>query len=118
MIEYLTNPKVEILGADKFKLTEDYFIKCFDFYIVVPEGYISDLDSIPRIPVAYVALKNRAPRAAVTHDWLYSQGELSRKNCDDIFMCCMEGDGLGWSARQAMYLGVRLGGASHYNKQG
>lgn len=117
MLEYVTNPITIILGKDKFKLAEDYIVKCFDYTIIVPADYISDLDSIPRIPFAYVLLKNRCPRAAVLHDYLYSTGELPRKVCDDIFLCAMIEEGLGFAARQAIYMGVRIGGASHYNKQ-
>jgi len=114
MLEYVTNPITIILGPDKFKLAEDYIVKCFDYTIIVPADFISDLDSIPRIPIAYVALKNRAPRAAVLHDHLYASRELPRKVCDDIFLCAMTEEGLGWWSRNTIYAGVRIGGASHY----
>lgn len=117
MLEYVTNPITIILGPDKFKLADDYIVKCYDYTIIVPAGFESDLDTVPRIPFAYVMLKNRCPRAAVLHDYLYSTGELPRKVCDDIFLCAMEQESLGYAPRQAIYLGVRLGGASHYNKQ-
>lgn len=114
MIEFLTNPVVEILGPDLVMLRGDFVVKCYEHYIFVPDGFVSDLDSVPRLPFVYTLFKNRAPRSAVLHDWLYSRAELSRKQCDDIYMCAMIQEGVpGWM-RHAMYRGVRLGGAKRY----
>lgn len=116
MMEFVTDPVVIILGPDRFKLAEDFICKVYDYTIIVPAEFISDLDSIPRIPFAYVMLKNRCPRAAILHDALYKYKpyNLTRLQYDQIFLCAMEIDGLGLVARNAIYAGVRLGGASHF----
>ena len=39
--------------------------------LVVPKGFITDLASVPRIPIAYQAWGGRCHREAVLHDFLY-----------------------------------------------
>lgn len=117
MIEFITDPIVKILGPDKFMLQGDFVVKCYDHTIFVPDGFITDLDSVPRIPVAYMLFKNRAPRSAVLHDWLYTCRELPRKQCDDIFLCAMEAEEVPAWIRFAMYRGVRLGGGRAYSSK-
>lgn len=117
MIEFLTNPVVEILNSNTFMLRGDFVVKCYDHVIFVPDGYITDLDSVPRLPIVYVLFKNRAPKSAVLHDWLYHQGDLPRKTCDDLFLCAMEYEGVAGWIRSAMYRGVRLAGASRYGSK-
>ena len=56
----------------------------------------------------------KAKKSAVLHDWLYTTKPFSREECDKAFLCAMEAEGLNWVTRQAMYRGVRLGGALHY----
>lgn len=118
MMEFVTDPVVIILGPDRFKLADDFICKVYDFTIIVPADFQSDLDSVPRIPIAYMMLKNRCPRSGLLHDYLYSTGEYPRNICDSIFNCSMETEKLPAWARGLIYAGVRIGGASHYNKQG
>lgn len=82
--------------------------------IIVPAGFISDLASVPRAPVIYWLTGNVAAKAAVLHDWNYSQGQFTREMCDAIFRESSEVIGVSWARRWAMWVGVRLGGAPHY----
>lgn len=118
MMEFVTDPVVIILGPNRFKLAEDFIYKVYDYTRIVPADFESDLDSIPRIPFAYMLLKNRCPRSAILHDYEYEIAELPREICDAIFLCSMESEGMPAWARNMNYAGVRIGGASHYNKQG
>jgi hypothetical protein len=82
---------------------------------VIPEGFEFDGDSVPRLPVIYMLLKNRTLIAAIVHDWMYSTGELggvqvSRKTADLIFRDAMVAEGAKWYYRWPVYMGVRLGG--------
>lgn len=82
--------------------------------ITVPEGFPTDLASTPRIPIIYELLGGIGAAAAVVHDYLYTSGRESREVSDKVFLEALELCGVSWPKRQAMYWGVRLGGASHY----
>lgn len=78
--------------------------------IVVPEGFITDLASVPRLPFAYLLTGGKANAAAVVHDWLYSTRKFDRATADAIFKEAIRASGHGWFTQQLMWLGVRLGG--------
>lgn len=84
--------------------------------IIVPAGFQTDLASIPRVPIIYLFMGDRAHRAAVVHDWLYSQGILSRKMADAVFREASAVTGIDTVTRWLMWLGVRIGGSSHYKQ--
>lgn len=85
---------------------------------VVPQGFITDLASVPRLPFAYLLVGGIGHAAAVVHDWTYTSHEVSRDVADAVFREALRV--LGISAFQAwlMYLGVRLGGASSWDAAG
>lgn len=115
MIEFITNPIVEVVDDDTFILRDDFVVKYTDYVFVIPEGFLTDFASVPRIPFAYMLFAGKAKKAAVIHDWLYTTKPCTRKEADDIFLCAMESLGIGWFVRQAMYRGVRLGGQSYWD---
>jgi hypothetical protein len=85
--------------------------------ITVPAGIETDLASVPRVPIAYMAWGDRAHREAVLHDYLYSIGavpDLPRSECDELFRQAMISRGNPWRIYQPMYWGVRLGGWTGY----
>jgi hypothetical protein len=87
--------------------------------ITVPAGFETDLASVPRVPIAYLAWGDRAHREAVLHDYLYSIGavpDLPRAACDALFRQAMISRGNPWRIYQPMYWGVRLGGWTGYKK--
>ena len=81
--------------------------------VVVPEGYVTDLASVPRllrwaVPVANA--KNR--RAAVVHDYLCTHGEAlglvrDQKQADKVFREALGVEGLGRFKSGALYYPVR-----------
>lgn len=80
---------------------------------LVPAGLVTDLSSVPRLPLAYLFTGDVAHAEAVIHDWLY-QAHLvaSRALADEVLyeaMVAMEKPA--WR-RWLIYQGVRLGGAS------
>ena len=74
--------------------------------VEVPAGYSTDLDSVPRIPVAYAWLKGRATKSAVIHDWLY-YNKHDRAEADKIFLEAMKDEGVPAWRRVPIYLAVR-----------
>ena len=114
MIEFVTNPVVEVINDQWNVLRSDFIVKYYDYTLIVPKGFSTDFASVPRIPIAFTLFANKAKKSAVLHDWLYTTKPFSREECDKAFLCAMEAEGLNWVTRQAMYRGVRLGGALHY----
>ena len=81
--------------------------------VEVPAGYSTDLDSVPRIPVAYAWLKGRATKSAVVHDWLY-YNKHDRAEADKIFLNAMKYEGVAAWRRWPIYLAVRAFGFLAY----
>jgi hypothetical protein len=89
-------------------------------YIVAPLGFVTDYASIPKILHSWVNPGEGIIRdAAVMHDALYEFGYTigySRARCDRYFYEAMQGLGMSRAKATIIWLGVRLFGASHYNK--
>lgn len=85
--------------------------------VTVPAGFHTDLASVPRIPVAYTLLGDRARQAAVVHDFLYSEGRVSRKDADEVLYEAAIVTGVSRWQAWLIWAGVRAGGSSHYNRK-
>lgn len=86
--------------------------------ITVPVGFKTDYASIPRLPVVFLLFDGWGNRAAVIHDWLYTTQMCTRELADRVFREALLVCGVpAWRA-QAMYLGVREFGASHWPAPG
>lgn len=84
--------------------------------ITVPQGFPTDLASTPRIPLIYEVAGGVATMAAVVHDYLYTSGRESRAVADAVLREAAAVTGVSWFQRWVMWLGVRIGGASHYTE--
>jgi hypothetical protein len=84
-----------------------------DFVHTVPEGFITDLASIPRIFRPLITGHGKDRWAAVVHDYLYSI-KYSRKDADDVFYEALIASGNGRMKSWAMYRAVRAGGWVFY----
>jgi hypothetical protein len=116
IVNFLTQLRVEVLSDETFILTSDFYVmlECIE-EVVVPEGFITDFASVPRLPVIYLAVGNKGHKAAVLHDYLYSIKRYSREACDAYFYHALRESGVNWFYAQAMYRAVRLAGNSFYN---
>lgn len=81
----------------------------------VPAGFVTDLDSVPRLPVVWLLLKGWSRSAAVLHDWLYSEGLVSRAEADRVFLDAMAATRVGLQ-RYAIWAGVRLFGGLYFKQ--
>ena len=105
--------------------------------IVVPEGFVTNFGSVPRLPLMYLLFGGVGDEACTLHDWLYTAPHnpircgvtVDRSTADKVFRGvvyeCLRVDdsnisgmahnlislGVAW----AMWAGVRIGGASHWN---
>lgn len=84
--------------------------------VTVPRDFRTDLASVPRLPLAYMLLGDKGRRAAVVHDFAYSGGiSVTRDVADELLAEALRAEGYGMATVWAMYLGVRIGGAPHFN---
>lgn len=81
-----------------------------DHMVVVPEGFKTDLCSIPRVLQNILPPVGRWDGAAVVHDFLYRQGGVTRAEADAVMLEAMQLSGVTWWQRWTVYLGLRLGG--------
>jgi hypothetical protein len=82
---------------------------------IVPEGFVTDFASVPRIPLAFLLTGDSAHEAAVVHDWLYREKTVSRKTADAVFREASGASGEpGWKS-WLMWAGVRVGGWMAWN---
>lgn len=84
--------------------------------IEAPEGFLTDLASIPRPFWPFLSPSGPWMGPAVIHDLLYSplNTRYTRKQADAIFKEAMFNAGLDWPRREAIFLAVRAFGARTY----
>jgi hypothetical protein len=84
--------------------------------ITVPEGFVTDFASVPRVLWNILPPLASYTRAAVVHDFLYVHNGMSRGDADAVLLEAMEITGVSRPTRMSIYLGVRLGGWKPWNQ--
>ncbi len=84
--------------------------------IDIHRRFVTDIDTIPRIPLFYQVFKARAVASYVVHDWMYSRG-IKRRVCDDIMLLLLEHEGVKKRYRYPIYAAVRLFGGAYYKRR-
>ena len=84
--------------------------------LVVPEGFSTDLGSIPQVLQSIFPKDGQAMFAYILHDYLYLDGLYSQSVCDDILEEAMKTLGVTWWRCKAIRNGLRVGGFVAYNK--
>ena len=115
---FLSPVEVEILDDELFRVVRPvrYQSAAMPAIIVVPEGFVTDGSSVPRLPIVYWLYGGRARKAAIIHDFLYQTHICPKAIADAVFLEAMVliPNLPGW-ARRAMHKGVVLGGQSSYD---
>lgn len=88
--------------------------------VAVPTGFVTDLGSVPRLPVVFLVFGDSFQWAAVVHDFLYSSArypDMDRKTADDILYeaCRILGEPV-WRAK-AIWAAVRLAGGGRFEEK-
>lgn len=110
----------ELNGRPVYKLLEPLvYVDCNSRSIVIPEGFVTDLASVPRLPIVYMMWGDRAHRPAVLHDYLYrkdSNPKVDKETADQYFKKAMmlTESSARWIIYYPMYLGVKLMGKASY----
>ncbi len=101
-------------------VTKDFDIKITrppGIDILIAEGYITDLASIPRLLWRVIAPFELSITAPLVHDFFYQYagcGIYSRKDVDQIFLQLMKEEYVSWWRRTIAYRAVRIFGGSHW----
>lgn len=98
--------RAEIVGdADQMRI---------GFFIDVPAGYETDLASVPRCLWMIFPPHGRYAKAAIVHDYLYSQAIGTKAFADNVFNEAMVVLGVPKWRRLTMYWAVRCFGRGGY----
>jgi hypothetical protein len=116
---FLSPLRVEQLDKSDWKLLEPlrYYSAVLLRVIEVPEGFVTDFASVPRLPFIFWFTGGTAEAPAVLHDWLYRTGaeSVTRAQADAVFKEAMDSREYYWSIRTwSMWAGVRIGGRWSY----
>lgn len=114
VVEFLTELSLVVLNDSSFRLKEDFYVNVKCNELVIPEGFETDLASVPRLPIVYLTMGSTGHKAAVLHDWLYATNMFPREECDSIFYEALLECGLNKIHAYTMFLGVRAGGGAPY----
>ena len=76
----------------------------------IPEGFVTDLASVPKFFWGILPPLGRYSRAAVVHDYLYVTGVVSRRDADGVFLRIMKERGVSRLTRYTMWTAVRAFG--------
>lgn len=86
-------------------------------FITVPEGFVTDFASVPRLPLVFLLVGNTCQKGSVLHDYIYRTGLLPRLLGDQVHYEANKAAGVPWWLRTLVFIGVRLGGFSSYKKK-
>jgi len=74
-------------GRALWRLLRDLIFKSAEFgSIVVPEGFVTNYASVPRLPIVYWYCGDRVYEEPALHDYLYTVRHLPRVEADKIFL--------------------------------
>lgn len=88
-----------------------------DDTFVVPKGFVTDLASVPRVPIAYWLAGGTSNEASIVHDYLYSSHKTTRAVADAVLREASAVTGVPTWRRWIIWAGVRLGGGSHWGSR-
>jgi hypothetical protein len=113
-VTFVEEPQVAILLDNRFRLLKDFPVWVDDEWIIMPEGFETDLSSVPRVPLVYYWLGGRGHKEGILHDWLYKTNMFPREDCDDIYYWALKSERKSKAVCWAMWKGVRIGAEKVY----
>lgn len=108
-VEFVTALDLRYLGRGTWLVRAPFRCRVDGVPVIVPKGYETDLDSIPRWPVIYWLAKNRAVWSSLLHDYLYSS-RYGWWRSDRVMYAAMKAERVRRIFRVLIYLGLCLGG--------
>ena len=110
--------RLEVAGPDLWMVVDEPLVWVDgDTRVSVPVGFVTDLASIPRALRGLLDINGRSRRPAMAHDWMYTSQPFPREQCDEIFRKALIAEGESEEAAWIYWEGVRIGGASHWDRK-
>lgn len=81
-----------------------------NFWIDIPAGFVTDFASVPRPFWSLIPPTGTKTRAAVVHDYLYTNHPQGRPWADKVFLEAMKVGDEPWITRWICYWAVRIAG--------
>lgn len=112
-----------INGSLIIELEHDFRCRTTSGTITVPSGFFSDGASIPRIFWNIFSPYGPYLKAAILHDYLYSQMSsakypaIDQEKADGLMLEAMKALGVGWLKRQTIHKALRCFGWTSYKKR-
>lgn len=112
MSQFLSDLEIRYVGEDDEDLWQllspfVYESEVAGITIIVPAGHLTDLASVPRIPLAYWLTGGKAKKASVIHDYLCDTKLVSREMADRVFLEASKITGVPSWRRTVMWTAVR-----------
>ena len=120
MSRFTTTLKTEQIGKWTHVLLDELVLADEDQRVItVPAGFSTDFASIKVLHnaflfVLFALVSGYGNYAATVHDWLYTCGQLSRKDADAVLYRALRAEGIARWRAWIFWAGVRIGGAKHY----
>lgn len=97
-----------------------FYSRILDTVIRVERHFVTDLASVPRLPIVYMMVGEIAQEAAVIHDYLYQKHSINgqpitKRQADLVLYEAMGACQYPVWQKEAMYGGVFVGGFSSWN---
>lgn len=105
------------LPARRWLVLEDFAVETQAAgRIVVPYGFICDLNSMPRF-LWWASTPTDYPEAGVVHDWLYDR-QAPKAAADAVYLELLLALGMGRARARARYIALRAFGGGAYRSHG
>ena len=104
---------IPIPEENRYELAESVVVEG----IKIPAGYRWNGASVPSFlwPIIGSPFEPRFMAPSLVHDYGYEFGIMPREDLDKIFKKLLLHNGVDEDRAESMYVGVRIGGRSHYN---
>lgn len=112
-----TKLKVSPIDSENWVVLEDFTLELINNSkkaqsITVPQAFVTDFTSVPRIFWSFIPRWGKYGQAAVVHDYLYATQACDKEDADKIFFFSMKKDGIVPNPvlRTLIFIAVYFGG--------
>jgi len=114
----LTPAAAEYRGHWALKAKLRYQSDLLGRVVTVPRGFVTDMESCPRLPVVFLAFGEVSKMAAVIHDYLYTHPTTcTRAEADAVLREACRVEGVSAWRAWGIWAGVRIGGAGSFGER-
>ncbi len=111
MFSPATRVVVEPVDAVTWRLVERLIYRGEEEIFLIPAGYVTDFATVPRVAVWLIPRFGSYTKAAILHDFLLTDTEVSSVDADNLFRRALRELGVPPWRRTLMWTGVRWGAA-------